>query len=46
MTANLLAHSELFRAGIARSGVHDCTLTPFGAQAEERLYSEAPEIYH
>ena len=37
MTANLLAHSDLFRAGIARSGAYNRTLTPFGFQREERL---------
>lgn len=46
MTANLLAHSDLFRAGIARSGAYNRTLTPFGFQREERLYWEAPEIYY
>ena len=46
MTANLLAHSDLFRAGIARSGAYNRTLTPFGFQAEERTYWEAPEIYY
>ncbi|MDZ7638031.1 MAG: prolyl oligopeptidase family serine peptidase [Bryobacterales bacterium] len=45
MTANLLAHSRLFRAGIARSGAYNRTLTPFGFQAERRTYWEAPEIY-
>jgi len=45
MTANLLAHSDLFRAGIARSGAYNRTLTPFGFQAEERTVWEAPEIY-
>ena len=45
MTANLLAHSDLFRAGIARSGAYNRTLTPFGFQREERTYWEAPEIY-
>ncbi|HKX60332.1 MAG TPA: prolyl oligopeptidase family serine peptidase, partial [Verrucomicrobiae bacterium] len=45
MTANLLAHSELFRAGIARSGAYNRTLTPFGFQGERRTYWEAPEIY-
>jgi dipeptidyl aminopeptidase/acylaminoacyl peptidase len=45
MTANLLAHSSLFRAGIARSGAYNRTLTPFGFQAEERSYWEAPEVY-
>ncbi|MCH8961438.1 MAG: S9 family peptidase, partial [Bacteroidetes bacterium] len=46
MTANLLAHSDLFRAGIARSGAYNRTLTPFGFQREERLFWEAPEIYY
>lgn len=45
MTANLLAHSDLFRAGIARSGAYNRTLTPFGFQAEQRTYWQAPEIY-
>jgi len=46
MTANLLSHSNLFAAGIARSGAYNRTLTPFGFQAEERNYWEAPEIYN
>jgi dipeptidyl aminopeptidase/acylaminoacyl peptidase len=45
MTANLLAHSDLFRAGIARSGAYNRTLTPFGFQAEPRSYWEATEVY-
>jgi dipeptidyl aminopeptidase/acylaminoacyl peptidase len=45
MTANLLAHSELFRAGIARSGAYNRTLTPFGFQSERRTLWEAPEVY-
>jgi dipeptidyl aminopeptidase/acylaminoacyl peptidase len=45
MTANLLAHSDLFRAGIARSGAYNRTLTPFGFQAEERKFWDAPEVY-
>jgi dipeptidyl aminopeptidase/acylaminoacyl peptidase len=45
MTANLLAHSDLFKAGVARSGAYNRTLTPFGFQAEPRTYWEAPEIY-
>ena len=45
MTANLLAHSDLFRAGIARSGAYNRTLTPFGFQAEERTYWEATDTY-
>lgn len=46
MTANLLAHTDLFAAGIARSGAYNRTLTPFGFQAEERTYWETPETYH
>jgi len=45
MTANLLAHSNLFRAGIARSGAYNRTLTPFGFQNEERTYWQTPETY-
>jgi dipeptidyl aminopeptidase/acylaminoacyl peptidase len=46
MVANLLAHSDLFAAGIARSGAYNRTLTPFGFQSEERYYWEAPEVYN
>ncbi len=46
MTANLLSHSNLFAAGIARSGAYNRTLTPFGFQREERSYWEAPEVYY
>ena len=46
MTANLLAHSELFKAGIARSGAYNRTLTPFGFQNEDRTYWQTPEIYY
>jgi dipeptidyl aminopeptidase/acylaminoacyl peptidase len=45
MTANLLAHTNLFAAGIARSGAYNRTLTPNGFQAEERTYWQAPELY-
>ncbi|MCC6329477.1 MAG: S9 family peptidase, partial [Acidobacteria bacterium] len=45
MTANLLAHSDIFRAGIARSGAYNRTLTPFGFQSERRTFWEAPELY-
>lgn len=45
MTANLLAHSDLFRAGVARSGAYNRTLTPFGFQSERRILWEAPEMY-
>lgn len=45
MTANLLSHSDLFAAGIARSGAYNRSLTPFGFQGEERNYWEAKEVY-
>jgi dipeptidyl aminopeptidase/acylaminoacyl peptidase len=45
MTANLLAHGRLFRAGAARSGAYNRTLTPFGFQSEQRTFWEVPEIY-
>jgi dipeptidyl aminopeptidase/acylaminoacyl peptidase len=46
MTANLMAHCDLFQAGIARSGAYNRTLTPFGFQSERRSYWDAKEIYH
>ncbi len=45
MTANLLAHCDLFRAGLARSGAYNRTLTPFGFQGEKRTYWEATDTY-
>jgi dipeptidyl aminopeptidase/acylaminoacyl peptidase len=45
MTANLLARCDLFKAGIARSGAYNRTLTPFGFQSERRTLWEAPEVY-
>ncbi len=45
MTANLMAHSDLFRAGIARSGAYNRTLTPFGFQGERRTFWEATDTY-
>jgi hypothetical protein len=45
MTANLLAHTSIFRAGIARSGAYNRTLTPFGFQGEERSYWQAQDLY-
>ncbi len=45
MTANLLAHSDLFAAGVARSGAYNRTLTPFGFQSERRSLWEAPQVY-
>jgi dipeptidyl aminopeptidase/acylaminoacyl peptidase len=46
MTANLLAHTNLFKAGIARSGAYNRTLTPFGFQNEDRNYWQAPDLYN
>ncbi len=46
MTANLLAHCDLFKAGIARSGAYNRTLTPFGFQSERRPLWEAQDIYN
>lgn len=46
MVANLLSHSNLFAAGIARSGAYNRTLTPFGFQREERSYWDAPNVYN
>ncbi len=46
MTAHLVAHTNLFKAGIARSGAYNRTLTPFGFQNEDRTYWEAPELYY
>lgn len=46
MTANLLAHTNLFKAGIARSGAYNRTLTPFGFQNEDRTYWDAPQLYY
>ncbi|MBA2933552.1 S9 family peptidase [Sphingomonas sp. CGMCC 1.13654] len=45
MTANLLAHTDYFRAGLALSGAYNRTLTPFGFQAEQRTYWQAPDVY-
>lgn len=45
MTANLLAHSGLFQAGIARSGAYNRTLTPFGFQSERRTLWQAADTY-
>jgi dipeptidyl aminopeptidase/acylaminoacyl peptidase len=45
MTANLLAHSNLFRAAVAESGAYNRTLTPFGFQSERRTFWEAPDVY-
>ncbi|MFY8059514.1 MAG: alpha/beta hydrolase family protein, partial [Planctomycetaceae bacterium] len=45
MAATLLAHTHLFRAGIARSGAYNRTLTPFGFQNERRTFWEAPDTY-
>jgi dipeptidyl aminopeptidase/acylaminoacyl peptidase len=45
MTVNLVAHSDLFRAGVATSGSYNKTLTPFGFQSERRSVWDAPEVY-
>ncbi|PPV05437.1 hypothetical protein XBLMG947_3372 [Xanthomonas bromi] len=45
MTANLLAHTDLFRAGAATSGSYNKTLTPFGFQSERRSFWTAPDVY-
>ncbi|MFT7485891.1 MAG: dipeptidyl aminopeptidase/acylaminoacyl peptidase, partial [Candidatus Paceibacteria bacterium] len=45
MTANLLAHCDLFATGVARSGAYNRTLTPFGFQSERRTFWEAPDAY-
>ncbi|MGE5244797.1 MAG: prolyl oligopeptidase family serine peptidase [Betaproteobacteria bacterium] len=45
MTANLLAHSRLFRAGFAESGAYNRSLTPFGFQNERRTFWEVPQLY-
>jgi dipeptidyl aminopeptidase/acylaminoacyl peptidase len=46
MTANLLAHTDIFRAGIAESGAYNRSLTPFGFQNEERTYWQDPKLYY
>ncbi len=45
MTANLVAHSDLFRAGVATSGSYNKTLTPFGFQNEQRSVWDAQDVY-
>lgn len=45
MTANMLAHSDLFATGIARSGAYNRSLTPFGFQREERTVWDDPDLY-
>ncbi|MEL6158666.1 MAG: prolyl oligopeptidase family serine peptidase [Cyanobacteria bacterium J06627_32] len=45
-TANLLAHTDLFSAGIARSGAYNRSLTPFGFQGEQRSYWQATDTYN
>lgn len=46
MTANLLAHTNLFKAGIARSGAYNRSLTPFGFQNEDRTFWQVPDLYN
>ena len=43
--SNLVAHTDIFKAGVGRSGAYNRTLTPFGFQNERRTLWEAPEIY-
>ena len=45
MTVNPIAHSDLFRAGVATSGSYNKTLTPFGFQNERRSVWEAEKVY-
>jgi dipeptidyl aminopeptidase/acylaminoacyl peptidase len=45
MTVNLVAHSDLFRAGVATSGSYNKTLTPFGFQNERRSVWAATDVY-
>ncbi len=45
MTANMLAHSDLFATGIARSGAYNRSLTPFGFQREERTVWDDTDLY-
>lgn len=45
MTAHLLSQSDLFAAGVARSGAYNRSLTPFGFQTERRTYWKNPELY-
>jgi len=45
MTVNLVAHTDLFRAGVATSGSYNKTLTPFGFQNERRSVWDAPDVY-
>ncbi|MBC9890649.1 MAG: prolyl oligopeptidase family serine peptidase, partial [Opitutae bacterium] len=45
LAVNLLANTDLFSAGIARSGAYNRTLTPFGFQNEERFFWQVPDVY-
>jgi len=45
MAVNLMAHTKLFRCGIARSGAYNRTLTPFGFQSERRSLWDAKDVY-
>ena len=45
MTVTLLAHSDLFKAGIARSGAYNHTIRPFGFQSERRTLWQARDTY-
>ena len=45
MTANLMVHTKLFKAGLAESGAFNRSLTPFGFQSEGRTYWQAKKVY-
>ena len=45
MTANLIAHTDFFRAGVATSGSYNKTLTPFGFQNERRSVWKGQSVY-
>jgi dipeptidyl aminopeptidase/acylaminoacyl peptidase len=45
MVANVLAHSDICKIGIARSGAYNRSLTPFGFQHEQRTLWEATQFY-
>ena len=44
-TANLLAHTPFFKAGIAGDGAYNRTLTPMTFQGEQRSIWDAPTTY-
>ena len=46
MTANLLAHTNLYKCGFANSGAFNRTLTPYGFQHYTKKYWKEEQIYH